>query len=393
MKILAALSNSIKSSAYLTLGYLMGQGLVFFAQLNLKLSGKQEELGLVVMLISLFSLAVQFGEFGGSTYVIKKIKETNNNLVPFYVFRVLAALGVMILVVLFGSNEINKILDPSFTYIFVLIAVISALNCMPCIEYDNKYKLIAILSAVPWVLVAVSVYIVDYTVNYGVKILVYGALVGVVFVVANTWFFAARGGIIFGVTSIKQGLLAGVSYIVPPLCGQMVGRFVLLYVGGVSGLQELGDYGLYKYLQVGAALLLGFLIRPLHRQFIIDYINKPCEKRFFAVLMEYYATPLFFSVVISIAVCVLGYFYINTTPWYLMVASMPFWVAAGVATQFSSKKMSGTLFMKNQYIGFVVNIAAFILISEYNIVLAIAAGEIAQYCYLVIVSFFYQEKY
>lgn len=360
----------------------MGQGSLFLAQLMIKIFGNGEQLGLSVLLISYFSFAMQFSDYGNSAYVVSKLKEGETRQVfKFFQARALIAIVCCAALVVWQNP-----LEHSGVLMILMLSIAggaAGASCVGVFEYRGEYKRYAAIQATPWVLAALC--LVAIVILPTIKMDVAGMCFCVSILGASI--YASHAAKKWPETNLvnSRAIFAALSFIAPALGGQLMGRYVLNSIKDDYGLLELGDFGLLKYMQIACFLSLGFWLRPIHREIAL----RDREPQGLVHVIGVYKFPLIMAatisgVALSIRICsmALG----HDLAWSALLLSAVFFVLSSIASQRNARLMKPGGFALLEYTGLAINLCFFIYLDYFGVYDRIAISESAQYIFISISS-------
>jgi hypothetical protein len=270
----SATNSHLSQSVFLLSGFLAGQGSAFFLQASLVASGHGEAAGQMVLLISLFSLALQFSDFGNSTRAVKLYKDDKE----FAYRRFLAGRALIGLVVTFvvaaAFNRTTHFSTQQILTIGLFGAAAYFFGLVETARHEARgdFRMLAGFQALPWLIFSAIGFMAATTVSPKASEFLMG---GVAFFLSVA---AARISNPQRIRTTRPSIPASIStlpYLSSLLVGQLWGRVVLVVMANQIGLVGLAYFGIVKQLEVAFILIFGFLVRPrLQEMFKIAHENK-----------------------------------------------------------------------------------------------------------------------
>lgn len=377
----------MNASLLLAGGYLLGQGVAFGGQAYLKAFSDAETLGAAVIFLSMFSFAFQFNDFGNVSYVVGQFSRSRAHEVSSFLATRAYCAGIATLIVTGAASVTsNSPVSAALVAVFVGVAVVAATSRVGYFEYKRRYAVMSAMQSAAWMLVGLTLPIMHWIapINW-VWIIVSWLLIVTLSTAAHrtalpvTW---------------KSADVAHLAYILPPLVGQINGRYILVAVQAVYGLANVGNFGLAKYLQVASSLSLGFLLRPIHAAINVQIRD---AYRSEASVVKKYVWPLGLSLVpplLAAIVATNGIIKIDgDVSWFMLTASLPFWVVAGISSNLSAQTLSPKVFSSIEYFCVGVNAVVFTLLLKKGIVVAVVMGEVSQYACSIVLGVFARRFY
>lgn len=259
-----SLGSSLASSAFLAVGYCIGQGSAFLLQLALIQSGAVEAAGRAALFISLFSLCLQFVDLGNPTQGAHTYQKSRAEFHEFLRSRAFVGLILGSAVAVYFLSLAGESVDWWLMPLFGLAAYFFGCSETAKFEAARKYHLLAAANTMPWLpFAAVSGVALGYlsTLVANLAIAVVTLSVAVLsFRLTTTQKFSQHWGAV--------RLSSSLPYISTTLMGQVWGRVVFGIVVSTVGLAEFAYFSLVRQIQVALIVLFGFLIRPrLHLVF------------------------------------------------------------------------------------------------------------------------------
>jgi len=143
------------------------------------------------------------------------------------------------------------------------------------------------------------------------------------------------------------------------------------------GLSELGEFGVVRYLQIALVLILGFLSRPMFRNYVRNHEISYSLKSAYV----YCKLPINISIAIGIVVIGVealgGFVFSYWLYWYFLLILIPVGVVAQLSTQVAQLKFGPNKTMWQDLLALVGNVVFFYLVLKKNIMLAVVAGEVS----------------
>jgi hypothetical protein len=369
-------------SLALGLGYLVGQGSVFLFQFIAKIEHANEFLGLTVIFVSLVSFALQFSDFGNSTYVSRKVINGEQGVDQFLFSR--AVLGFLLCSCL-SIAAYAADLDSSLLTLLVLlplIGVVCALQAYGVLEAHGRYVLIAFLQALPWLAMAalfLSLLQLDQT-HLNLIPFVLLALCAWLLLFSRRQLAKEARPQPFQPSSRRRWWVA-LPYVSGPLGGQVWGRVVIFYVSSSVGLASVGDYGIMRNVQIASLLLLGFLMRPILRDYLAQWTDRCESGARLPSLLAKYKTVLALSFLGPATAALLNVSDINSmylSGWGWLLLGMPMTVVQLACVQCNQVDCGSRLLLGLDALSLSMNVFTFFLFSSFSVVLAIVMGELVQ---------------
>lgn len=378
-------------AALLGAGYLTGQGAAFVSQIAIRHVAGGEVLGIAVLLLSFFSFAFQFSEYGNTTLLIRiadtQLRARTGQMV---IFR--AAIGGVVTLGLAGfSVHLSEgSLSPLLLITMPVAAILAGLLPFASIELHGNYRFIVVTQVAVWMGVAVSLQFLQYADrNFGqiAAQCLWLVVLSCCLIAARSYNSAIQIAPEAPSTMTKPldqpsaSFILMLSHVLPPLGGQLFGRVVLLTAQSNYGLAFLGTFGLAKYLQVAATLTLSFMLRPKNRSLIIALNRQSLRNYKLSATLLHFKRELQISTIVSSA-AILGYIVLRESTdhavWLLLLCHIPLWVVGNVSSQFNARQIRGTHFLLSEYSGLAANAAVFFSVVQSDLIASIVLGECSQ---------------
>ncbi|MDD4927439.1 MAG: hypothetical protein PHF58_13170 [Methylotenera sp.] len=367
-------------TAILAMAYIAGQGSVFIAQLAYRLTGHHDIVGILVLIVSFFSFAYQFADFGNQTIVLRKIRNNQNEeLNKYIVSRSILAITITAAFCVYLIN-VTQVELKIFVLVLPVLSFIFGLSRIGVIEHSGNYKMMALLQAMPWVALALGsmVFCFDRASSYNIYIL--AIFISAISYIILTYLASKTNTLEFAPPS-STTLNEAFSVIAGPIAAQIWGRFVLVYVASNAGLNALGILGLIKYGQVAISLGISFYLRPRWNK-IVSIAMRDGEFSTYPSFRKLILQSLIASLLgpaLWVILNLLAYTNMISSEfgeWSLVLLVIPFWTSALFSVLYSQTFRSPKSVVFQDYIGLIFNISIFFLMQDYGLVIAVTASEI-----------------
>jgi len=382
----------IKASILLALAYLIGQGSVFLSQVTIKALGHHELTGLAVLIVSIFSFAYQFSDFGNPTFVNKCLEESNEVSARLFIYS-RAFIGFLItLAFSLYAYVTSPELSVAVVIMMPLCALLYGFSVNGYLENKSDYAKIAVLQAAPWLITALVVLLL---LNPSVEVVYLWVILLLVafFYVIVSYYFAGRN-FTTEVSVTLKSLINALAFIVGPISGQIWGRIVILLVGQHAGLIALGIFGLIKYIQVASSLSTSFIARPIIAQLareknIGGVVFVVRHSSFLLITMM--VGP--FSYLCIGMLSYLGLVEYEYMKWAVVLNVTPLWSIAYVSYQLNQIVLRSREIVVIDKLSLLANIAIFFMIYKKNLPLAVFLGESVSALMVILLSIYARKKY
>lgn len=369
-------------SIALAAGYLVGQGSVFGFQLVAKAHDATEFLGLTVLFVSLASFALQFSDFGNTTYVVRKAMEGGNGESTFLTSRSVLAFWscAIIAIATYQSGQ-----DASLDLLLIglpLLGMLSGLQLFGVLEARSQYWLMTALQSIPWVTMSVTFSILLWTNQSFLTFVPIALLLACLLVYAAGKRITRReGSSQSAVRPDLKALFSALPFVTGPIGGQVWGRVVILAISSQLGLSALGDYGIVRNTQVALILLLGFLGRPILRSFVATYVASGSRTASLRELLYLYRKLLGLSVIAPVLVILseVGEFaFSQLSNWSWLLVAIPISLTQVALVQCNQIDYTKRQLILFDNLALVANIGTFFLLIPVGLVFSVVGGEIMQ---------------
>lgn len=369
-------------SIALATGYLVGQGSVFGFQLIAKAYDATEFLGLTVLFVSLASFALQFSDFGNTTYVVRKVMAGKNSESAFLTSRSFLAFWscAFIAIATYQSGQ-----DASLDLLLValpLLGMLSGLQVFGVLEARNQYWRMTLLQSIPWATMSVTFSILLWTKQSLLTFAPIALLVACLLVYsAGKRIARYERGAQSAVRPNFKALFSALPFVTGPIGGQVWGRVVILAISSQLGLSALGDFGIVRNTQVALILLLGFLGRPILRSFVAKYVASGSRTASLRELLYLYRKLLGLSVIVPVLVVIseVGEFAIpHLSNWLWLLIAIPISLTQVALVQCNQIDYTKRQLILFDNLALMANIGTFVLLKPVGLVFSVVGGETMQ---------------
>lgn len=361
-------------------GYAAGQGSMFLMQLAVKQFGYDETLGMIVILVSVVSFALQFTDIGNSTFMVRAIaRGENDTAAEFLKARVVVAFFICSLFSAWIYFEHKEIVGMVTLVTVPIIGAICGGTATAYLEANRRYFLLTIANAMPWLSMSMMCGLSAFYLNANyifAMVLITVALIcmAIAILVATR----CTQKLYFSRKLEIRAIQSVWSFFLPQMGGQIWFRVVIFELNNKIGLAALGIFGLFRYVQVATLLVLGFMTRPQLQKYIAT-----CEKNSdykLIDLLRLYKTAFIFAMfgpiiwVISKLVVVPAGWY-EPLQWLVLLVALPLTLVSISVTQLNqlTRPFQYVVFVEALCLG--LNVVTFYHILSVSASVAIVAGE------------------
>lgn len=388
------------ATAVLISAYGLGQGSVFLLLFITRTYVSTEIAGLLVIALSIISLAQQFGDIGNNPLLVAKLN-TNGNDVVAAILRTRSLVGFAILLAFCFwsyftlSIEVITKIKPIFL-IAPPLALILGTSCAFAYEAKRHYRSVALFSLRLWLVITASLTLSIFTETYFFT----AAALFCLSIAHTTSLSKTYPEYAFFSIWTKVNVKQAFTFIILPIiasavAGQIWYRYQVLFVADHAGLTQLSSLGLVKSMQTALILAMGFLIRPIMQRKLqdsISIVNSIC----LIDVVRNLRYPLL--LVTFVAVTFVCFFLGNTwhvnslMAWSPLFFGLPFAVASILSSQLNSIQISTRILFGVDQIGMLLNVAIFFLLYEFNLPIAVVSGEIVQHVWNILVRLYLESR-
>jgi hypothetical protein len=381
-----------KATALLIGAYGIGQGSVFVLLFATRQYVDAASAGILVLVLSIVSLAQQFGEIGNSPLLVHKVssKDMADALAQLRT-RSFAGFCILLLFCIWTYS----ILEREISYVVApvllcapLLALLFGLNSSFLFETNRQYTTMALVSIRLWAIITGCLTLGVITGSY--------TLVSVILLMAITLHLTniASRNYAFRLREIwtieKMDRIFG-SQILPTIfssiAGQVWYRSQILLIANNSGLAELAALGIVRSVQVSLILAIGFTVRPILQRKLTEatFENSPIT---LANLIFNLRLPLFIATIISFVALALSFLF-NWSPdrlafWLPLLCSLPLAALSMMTVQLNSIQMTPLRMFLLDHTGIILNIVSFFSLMNEGMAIAILVGESAQHSWNIV---------
>lgn len=375
------MSKNWKSSAALLLGYGVGQGSVFVAQLWARTSGPIAA-GEAVLYISLFSLCFQFADFGNSTFGVSYYaNKSPSKFHSFLAGRAILSLPIaMITAWLFQPPNLATSTTIKLFACIIIAAFLFSLSESAKLEANGNFRRLAIAQSSPWIFTAIIISLV-----YGAELIPMDS--GIYFLLATPLFTylitrsSPRTSAIQIAKTSWQDLLLPFSLLIPLVASQLWAREMLISVTNAIGIEQIGPLGLIKSVQTAGCVGIALLIRPYIAQ---CSTRLSLEKHLAENECRSLRKVIFGITAISLAALVIAYPILSRILpkdigyWLPVLICVPLFGATSAYTTTNQLILSPKMFGSLEMLGLLTNAITFYAILQINPVLAFIFADLSR---------------
>ncbi len=361
-------------------GYAAGQGSMFLTQLVVKHYGYNEMLGIIVILVSIISFALQFIDIGNSTFMVRAITRAENDTAgEFLINRAVVAFFICLLFSWWVFYENKEIAGVVTLLALPIIGAICGGTATAYLEANRNYFTLTVANAMPWLTMSLVSGLTAFFLPAGyIFIVTFASIVAVcslsLIYTFNRYFRNIQSAPKINLKTIKSVL----AFVLPQMGGQIWFRMVIFEINNKLGLIGLGVFGLFRYAQVAMLLILGFMTRPKLQQYIANHNVNNCYR--LSDLLFLYKTAFAFSMLgpilwICSMLIVLPTEWAEFVQWTILVAALPITLISIAVSQLNQLTQSFQYIVIVETFCLLMNILVFYLLFSISTGGAIVAGE------------------
>jgi hypothetical protein len=263
-----------QKSVALATGFALGQGSVFLVNAGLLLQGRQASAGLLVAITACFSFTLLFADLANPTRLAQLIAHGDGaGIGRFLSGR--AGIGCIAAAVLALVLMLQIVKLPQAAAVAAsmgLAAAIYGATTVAFHEARGDYWRFALLQSAPWVVFASGAFAAFHWLGDDAAVLAVALMLPAI---ALAYRQAARVAYAGAAPSRRwHDMRSTFPYLVGPLLSQVWGRLVIVVLAMLYGARFLGEFGLFRQVEVAVILLFGFVLRPVIAR--ISTERNPC---------------------------------------------------------------------------------------------------------------------
>ena len=355
---------------------MLGQGSALLAQLFLRDTGYLVELGVVVIIFSLWSFSFQFSDFGNATVANKLISKNDISAFgSFLIGRVVMSVFSISVVSFQLAPLIKDHVGYGFFISLILTAFIYPLSGVAAFESKGRYKAYAAIQATPWLCMSLLMLIVFYGSH---RFLLNGSIVAISLIYIS---LAAKPLFSMGLSLKKikfKDCFMPFAVIFPALVGQFWGREMIVIITKLVDLSVLGPLGIVRGIHTAFSLLLNMIIRP-HIAGLAASGSRNFQFRTITIYL------LIFLIILTIP----NSFDLGISQdidyWLPVLMGIPFWAFTSYLAAINQVILAPKIFMIVDIFSFSIHIITFLILVNYSPPWAFAASDMARCVYFGIV--------
>jgi hypothetical protein len=362
-------------------GYAAGQGSMFLTQLAVKHFGFNETLGIIVILVSVVSFALQFMDIGNSTFMVRAITRAEDDVASeFLIARAVVAFFTCLLFSAWVYFEHKEIVSMATLVAIPIIGAICGGTATAYLEANRRYLLLTIANGMPWLTMSLVCGISTFylNTNYIFNIV----LIAVAVICLAIALFTLAGSILrfsFFPKLRFKSIQSVWSFVQPQMATQVWARVVIFEVNSQIGLAGLGIFGLFRYMQTAMVLTLGFMTRPQLQKYITSR-EKNYDYKLVDLLLLYktaFAYALLGPILwVGSIMVVVPAEWSGVVQWLILVAALPLTLLSIAVTQLNQLTKSSRYILIVETTCLLMNIVTFYSIRSTSTGGAIVAGEV-----------------
>lgn len=359
------------------------------------INADQSVAGLVVLYLSIFSLAFQFSDFGNSPYGIKCIGSGGEKRFDRFRFgRAIFALPYVGFVTWFCLRNIESsevytliVMVPIGAFVFGVSNTISS-------EFGRDYIRLASVQVFPWLATSLILYFVfgfPSIFNENAVIVWMFVPVFFLFVLAKN-----KAGVFKGMLGIRfREFFPPLYFLLPNLVGQFWGRWMLIIIADVATLAALAPLGLMRSIHTAISLFFGFVNRPKIQEVFSSFPR--CEEGRQLELFKKLTLHQFKYFIVIYIFCVACLSDISPLSkdlkhWLPVVFGLPFWVVSSNISVVFQSFYGARLFSALEVVSMFVHILAFVVTVNYSPVFSFVFADLFRFVFMCIVFFLLARK-